>query len=298
MDFLRHAATFVRIADAGSLSSAARSLSLSVAMVSRQLSALERELGVELIRRNTRSLQVTEHGEAFLAQARRLMDAETNARNAVEIGAAQGRLLLSVPTSFALPELGGAIAAIAREHPRLTLDVRYEDRFVDLLAEGVDLAVRAGATPPDSPFLGARKLGKIDRILVASPKLLAQHGKIKTLRDLASAPCLTQGQTSAWTFGEDGRAVSVEIRSVLRTNSIVALRQLAIDGLGVARLPSWLAKTAIEQKALVRIVPTATLASVDLYAVFPQASRRSTALRAALDVLEKRLPPGLRAPVT
>lgn len=298
MDFLRHAATFVRIADAGSLSSAARSLSLSVAMVSRQLSALERELGVELIRRNTRSLQVTEHGEAFLAQARKLMDAETNARNAVEIGAAQGRLLLSVPTSFALPELGGAVAAIAREHPRITLDVRYEDRFVDLLAEGVDLAVRAGATPPDSPFLGARKLGKIDRILVASPKLLAQHGKIKTLRDLASAPCLTQGQTSSWTFGEDGRAVSVEIRSVLRTNSIVALRQLAIDGLGVARLPSWLAKTAIEQKALVRIVPTATLASVDLYAVFPQASRRSTALRAALDVLEKRLPPGLRAPVT
>lgn len=294
VDLLRHAATFVRIAEAGSLSSAARTLSLSVAMVSRQLSALERELGVELVRRNTRRLQITEHGEAFLRQARRLLDAEADARNAVEIGVVQGRLLMSVPSSFAQPEMGGLIASILREHPRIELEVRYEDRVVDLLAEGVDLAVRAGVTPPDSPFLGAKKIGKIDRVMVASPKLLARHGRIKTLRDLSSAPCLTQGHASAWTFEQDGAPVVVEIRSALRTNSIIALKQLAIEGLGVARLPAWLAQPALESKALVQIVPAASLPSAELYAVFAQAARRSNVVRAALDVLTRRMPKALR----
>lgn len=294
VDFLRHAATFVRIAEAGSLSNAARTLSLSVAMVSRQLSALERELGVELVRRNTRRLQITEHGEAFLRQARRLLDAESDARNAVDIGAVQGRLLMSVPSSFAQPEMGGMISAIVREHPRIELDVRYEDRVVDLLAEGVDLAVRAGVSLPDSPFLGARRIGKIDRVLVASPRLIARHGRIKTLRDLSSAPCLTQGHTVAWTFEESGAPVVVEIRSAMRTNSIIALKQLAIEGLGVARLPVWLAQPALESKALVRIVPSASLPSAELYAVFLQAARRSNVVRAALDVIVRRMPQALR----
>ena len=283
--------TFVRVADAGSISKAARSLRLSVAMASRHVRALEEEVGVTLLHRTTRRLLLTDSGAEYLVRARALLAGVSEARDAVQPGhGVAGQLVLSLPVSFGGPQVGPIFPALLAAYPHLRLDLRFEDRFVDLLSDGVDLAIRAGAAPPDSPFVVARKLAVIERALCAAPSFLRQHGALASPAALAKLPCVLQGAQRVWSFeGPDG-PYQVSVQGVLQTNNISALREAAVAGVGVARLPLWVVDEDLRAQRLVHLLPQVQMQTIEVCGVFNAGARGSRAVRAVLDFLQVELP--------
>jgi DNA-binding transcriptional LysR family regulator len=296
MDLVSLMTTFVRIADSGSISSAARTLRLSVPMASRHLRALERELGVALVRRTTRRMDLTDAGMELLPRARRLLRELDEARQAVRPSKlASGLLVISAPVAFGLAQVAPLVPRLLAQHPQLSLDIRFDDRVVDLVGEGVDLAVRVGLAPPDSPFIVSRRLATYERIVCAAPSLLKKRGPVTTVEALASAPCVTLGGApTRWQFEtlEGPKAVVVEGR--LRTNNMLALRDAALAGLGIAQLPRWLIVDELESKRLIRILEGAVLPTVSVLGLVHADARRSNTLRLVQDFLAAELPGGVR----
>ena len=301
MDLPRHMTTFVRIAETGSISQAARALRLSVAMASRHLRALEKELGVELIRRTTRRLTLTEAGTNFLVRARAALAGLHEARESVRPGrGASGLLVVSLPVSLGLARIGPSFPALLDQHPRLKLDLRFEDRFVDLLGDGIDVAIRAGVGPPDSPFIIARKLASVERVLCVAPEFLAKHAKISTVESLSNVPCVLQGPApTQWSFlSTTGTQTWVPVDGRFRTNNVFALREAALAGAGVARLPSWLVDDDIRRKRLVRVLPSIAMPQIDVFGMFHQGSKGSAAIQVLLGFLQNELPGRMKATVS
>ncbi len=284
--------TFVRIADAGSISEAARSLRLSVAMASRHLRALEAHLGVQLVRRTTRHLALTEEGAELLLRSRALLAGADEAVEAVRPGrGATGLLVISLPVSIGLSLMSPLLPELLARHPRLKVDLRFEDRFVDLLADGIDLAVRAGKPPPDSPFVVARRLATARRVLCAAPSLIRRHGAPSSLEALAKLPCVVQGPPpTRWRFQTERGAETVEVDGRVRSNNVIALRDAAVAAAGVAQLPEWIACDDLRRRRLVRVLPDLPLVPVDVFGIFHSGSRGSAAIHAVLDFLGDELP--------
>jgi DNA-binding transcriptional LysR family regulator len=292
MDLLQHMATFVRIADAGSISKAARSLRLSVAMASRHLRGLEEHLGVELVRRTTRHLSLTEAGTEFLVRSRALLAGVDEARDALQPGkGAAGLLIVSLPVSFGLAQVGPLFPALLEKHPRLKLDLRFEDRFVDLLTDGVDIAVRAGVRPPDSPFVVARKLAVVERVLCASPAFLKKHAALRSIDALGRLPCVLQGPPpTLWTFETEDGPKAIEVFGRVRTNNVFSIREAALAGAGLARLPLWIVDEDLKRRRLLRVLPELSMPLIEVFGMFHKGSRGSAAIRATLDFLQEELP--------
>lgn len=286
--------TFVRIADSGSISRAARLLGLSVAMASRHLRWLEEELGVPLMRRTTRRIDLTEAGQEFLARARSLLAGLDEAKEVVRPGrGAAGRVVISMPIAFGLGRIAPLIPALLEKHPRLRVDLRFEDRQIDLLGDGIDIAIRAGARPADSPFLVARRLTTFDRVVCASPQFLARHGPIETVARLADVPCLIHGPTEAtWSFETPSGPQSVVVDGRMRSNNFLALRDAVVAGAGVAWLPGWLAEDDLRRRRLTRLLEGAVMSSVEVLGLFHTQARGAGAIRAVLDHLAAELARG------
>ncbi len=284
--------TFVRIAEAGSISRGARSLSLSVAMASRHLRALEDELGVELMRRTTHHLALTEAGAEFLARSRAVLASAEEAKDAVRPGdRAVGLVVVSLPVSFGLALIEPLFHSLLRDHPRLRLDLRFDDRAVDLLSEGVDLALRAGVAVPDSPFLVARRLASIPRVLCASPAFLARHEPIASTADLSRVPCVVQGAApTRWQFVTREGVDAIVVDGRFRTNNVIALRNAVLEHEGVGRLPLWIVRDDLRAKRLARVLPGMELPSVPVHGVVHRGATTKVAVRAVLEHLQVELP--------
>jgi DNA-binding transcriptional LysR family regulator len=195
MDLLAQMRTFVRIAETGSLSRAARSLRLSLAAVSRQLSALERELGVPLVLRTTRRLALTEAGRAYHAEATRVLGAVERARETVRGSRrVEGRVVVSAGVSIGLPLLVPLLPRVLEAHPGLVIDLRLEDRNQDLVQDAVDLAIRVGESLLDSTSIVAQRIGTFRRIVVASPGYLRERGTPRSAGELLRHAALIQPQ--------------------------------------------------------------------------------------------------------
>jgi DNA-binding transcriptional LysR family regulator len=297
VDFLQHLATFVRIADAGTISEAARSIGLSVAMASRQLRALEKHLGVSLVRRTTRHLSLTEDGTELLSRARSLLASAEETREAVRPGrGVAGRIVVSLPVSLGVSQMSPLFPALLERHPRLRLDLRFEDRMVDLLGDGIDLAIRAGSEPPDSPFLVARRLASLRRLLCAAPGFLRRHGPVKSLDALQRLPCIVQGSPpTRWHFETADGPAWIDVDGRMRSNNVIALRDAALAGAGIARLPEWIVAEDLQAKRLVQLLPALQLVAVEVHAIYHRDSRGSTALREVVDHLARELPKRMMA---
>jgi DNA-binding transcriptional LysR family regulator len=287
--------TFVRIADSGSISSAARSLRLSVPMASRHLRALEQDLGVALVRRTTRRMDLTEAGAELLGRARRLLREVDETRDAVRPAkGASGLLVVSAPVSFGLAQIAPLVPKLLAKHPRLSLELRFDDRVVDLVGEGVDLALRVGAPPPDSPFVVARKLATYQRVVCATPAFLKKHGPVKTVDSLARVPCVILGAAPMrWHFATSAGPQSVNVDGRVRSNNVLALRDAAVAGLGIVQLPQWLVVDELRTRRLVRILDDAILPTVTVLGIVHADARRSTTLRLVQDYLAAVLPRAL-----
>ena len=266
MDIVQHFVTFVRIADSGSITRAAHSLALSVPMASRHLRALEAEFGATLMRRTTRKIELTEAGAELLVRARRLLAEIDEAHDALRpTQLATGLVTISVPVSFGLAKLAPAIPKLLAKHPQLLLDVRFDDRRSDLVGDGIDLAIRVGVAPPNSPYVVARRLGSYERILCAAPTFLKKRGAVKRVEDLAISPCIILGTgPSQWNFETPDGPKAVVVDGRLRSNNVLAARDAAVAGLGVAQVPTWLVASDLREHRLVRILEGARLAVVNI----------------------------------
>lgn len=285
MDRIDQMETFVRVVEAGSLSAAARRLSLSLAAVSRQLSALEAELGATLILRSTRRLQVTPSGQRWYQHCLRLLRELDDARAEItEAHEPSGSLVISAPFTLGLWHVVPRLERLARRHPRLEIDLRLEDHVVDLLGDAVDVAIRGGIAPPDSASIIAAQIAEFRRIPVAAPSYLRRRGTPRHPRELAHHDALMQrSPTASWRLERGAEVCEVTPRARLRSQAPLVLRDWALAGAGVALLPEWL--VAETPAGLRRLLDGWTTAPIKAWALHRIELRGSVRIRAVMDTL-------------
>jgi DNA-binding transcriptional LysR family regulator len=282
---------FVEVAETGGFSRAARRLGVSKSIVSRRLARLEADLGAQLLSRTTRGVSATEAGTEYKARAERILADLDEAHEAVaqQSGDVVGRLRLSVPLSFGTTHLAPVLAELASRHPRLAIEAAYSDRFVDLIAERFDAAIRLGTLKDSS--LVARRIAAIRGIVVASPAYLARAGRPEVPDDLTGHACLLYTDAAngvQWRFRAGRRWVAVRPEGRFRADNGEALMHAAIAGLGIAVLPTFLAAAAIERGAIEPLLLDYPLPEGGLYVVRPPGAQVPGKLRVLIDLLLER----------
>lgn len=282
---------FVRIVEAGSLTGAADQLDVAKSAVSRRLAELERRLGVRLLTRTTRSMTLTDAGQTYYQRVRDVLaaveDAECTVRE--ESGSVSGRIRLAAPLSFGIAHLGPALREFARVHPAVEFDIDLNDRQVDLVAEGFDLAIRI-ASLADSR-LAARRLTRVRRAVLASPGWWAEHGTPATPRDLAEHQALeySNAPRSGWAYqASNGSRRSVQVPTAMRANNGEFLRDAAIAGMGVVLQPNFITHRAIDAGELVPVLTEYDWQALDAWAVYPRSRFLPQRVRALVDFLATR----------
>lgn len=275
--------TFVAVADAGGVSPAAVRLGVSKSIVSRRLARLEAELGVQLLARSTRGAALTEAGATFRDYAARVCAEIDVAREAIlPAGALRGRLRVAAPLSFGPTHFAPVLAEMARRHPQLHIQTCYSDRFVDLIAEGYDCAIRVGYLQ-DSNLI-ARCIGPIKGKLVASPGYIKAHGAPQKPEELIAHQALMQS-TEAWQFLDGDKVVAVRPQGRFKADSGVALVAAAVAGLGVAYLPDCLTHDSLASGALVPIMTAYPPPSAGAYMVRPAGQHPVQKIRVLTELL-------------
>jgi len=279
---------FVRVAETGSFSEAARRLNLSKSMISRQVSALEADLGVRLLHRTTRSLSPTEAGRAYLERCQRILADLDEANLLVSHLQAvpRGRLRVSAPLSFGVGHLSSCLPGFLERYPEIELEMGFTDRHVDLVEEGWDVAVRIGRLADSS--LIVRRLAPVRRLAAASPAYLERRGTPTRPEELAGHDCLAHGGRihSEWRFtGDDGKPLQVEVRGRFDADNGDVLRDMALAGLGIVLLPSFFLGDDIRAGKLVPLLEKYVPLDSSLNAVYPHGRHLSPKVRAFVDHL-------------
>jgi len=288
MQDLARIRAFVQVFDAGGFSAAARQHGRSKALLSKYVTDLEDYLGVRLMNRTTRKLSLTEAGEAYYREASALLQQldDLDATITDQTAEPRGLLRVSAPRNFGERTLAPVIFEFLAKYPKVTLDLRLEDRYVDLVDEGIDVALRI-STMADSSLI-ARKIADMHVVVGAAPSLLKTHGTPTHPDQLRNLPCIVdvnlQGQSN-WRFVEDGKTISVPVTGPVRVNSPLAARQAAEMGLGFVILPSYLADPAVASGALVPVLMPFLPTGQTLQAVYPHRRHLAGKVRALIDHL-------------
>lgn len=279
---------FVQVFDAGGFSSAARQHGRSKALLSKYVTDLEDYLGVRLMNRTTRKLSLTEAGEAYYREASQLLQQldDLDATISDQTAEPRGLLRVSAPRNLGETTLAPAIFAFIARNPLMSVDLRLEDRYVDLVEESVDVALRI-STLADSSLI-ARKISNMRHVIAAAPSLIKRVGAPTSGEALRTMPCVLDTnvpQHSSWRFVEDGKPVSVHVSGPARVNSPVAAMQAALAGLGFAVLPTYLADPLIAEGRLVRVLEDRMPEGPSLMAVYPHRRHLAGKVRALIDHL-------------
>ncbi|WFC43333.1 LysR family transcriptional regulator [Pseudoxanthomonas sp. SE1] len=275
--------TFVEVADAGGVSPAARRLGVAKSIVSRRLGRVEAELGVQLLARTTRGAALTEAGATFREHAARACAEIDAARDTIlPSGDLRGRLRIAAPLSFGPTHFAPVLAEMARRHPQLHVHTAYSDRFVDLVAEGFDCAIRVGYLQDST--LVARCVGPLYGRLVASPDYLDAHGAPEVPGDIAMHEALMQG-TEAWQFMDGDEVITVHPRGRFKADNGTALIAAAVAGLGIAWLPDGLTRDYVASGALVPVMTRYPPPPAGIYVIRPPGPHPSLKVRALTELL-------------
>jgi len=290
MSQFKQLATFVEVAAKGSLSAAARSEGIAPAMIGRRLDALEARLGVKLLQRTTRKIVLTNEGMAFLEDCQRILADVENAEAAVSARSvnASGHLSISAPAGFGRQHVAPLIPSFLTEHRNVTLTLNLNDRVVDLLGEGIDVAIRI-AMLSDSSMVGI-KLADNKRVLVASPDYIKRHGAPASLNDLVAHNCLamsSDGSQRGWTFRQNGKNITLKVNGNMECNDGEVLHDWALAGKGLAWRSMWEVGAAIESGRLVTVLDEFSAPGNDIYAVFSQRRHLPLRIRAFIDFLRR-----------
>jgi DNA-binding transcriptional LysR family regulator len=294
MDRLATMETFVRVVEAGSFVAAADRIGLSPAMVSRHVQDLEERLGTRLLNRTTRRISLTEPGAAYYERCQQVLRDidEMDLSVAREVQQPRGVLRVNAPVVFGTRHLSPLLAEYEGRYPEVAIDLNLTDRFIDLVEESADLAVRIGTLTEST--LVARRLCPIRLVLCASPGYLERHGTPRTPDDLAHHNCLGYTYTrggAEWEFsGPDGPVV-VSIRGSLRANHGEVLHRAALDGLGLALQPTFIAGDALACGLLRPVLSDYCPTEISAYAVFLSRKFLSAKVRTFVDFLAEKFGP-------
>lgn len=288
MDQFKQISTFVEVVAKGSLSSAARFEGIAPAMIGRRLDALEERLGVKLLQRTTRKIALTDEGAAFLEDCQRILLELEDAEAAVSERSAKasGQLVISAPAGFGRQHIAPLIPSFLAEHRDVNLVLSLNDRVVDLIGDGIDVAIRI-AELSDSNLIGV-KLAANKRVVVASPHYLKRHGSPATLEELGKHNCLaisSDGSQRGWTFRQNGKSITHKVSGNMVCNDGEVLHHWALAGKGLAWRSMWEVGTAIERGDLVTVLDEFAAPGNDIYAVFAQRRHLPLRIRAFVDFL-------------
>ena len=294
MDRVGDLSLFLRVLDLGSISAAARSLDLSVAVASQRLKRLERDLGVRLLHRTTRQLHATPEGAALAEQGRALvedLEALTGGlrQNATEVS---GTLRVTMSAAFGSQYISPLLPEFLALHPRVKLSVNLNDQILDLVGSGFDLGIRVGALGDSG--LVARQLATNRRVLCAAPEYLQRRGTPRTPADLAAHDCLllvgSQGRQEAWRFTDrKGREITQRVQGRFESNQGALLRDAVMAGLGIAMHSVWHVHEQLRSGQLQVLLPDYPIATTGIHAVMPQRRLVPPRVRAFVDFLAERL---------
>ncbi|MBE7184380.1 MAG: LysR family transcriptional regulator [Methylobacterium mesophilicum] len=289
MDTLTRMRAFIDVVEAEGFSAAARKRGRSKALLSKYVRELEDELGALLLNRTTRQFSLTEAGQTYFSRANEILREVDSLADAVRetSGDIGGRIKLSAPRSFADAPIGRSLVDFAKAHPNIVLDIRLDDRFVDLVEEGFDLAIRI--TRLESSSLIARKLASFSVHICAAPSLLERVGRPARPQDLADLPCIVDTNArhlGNWPFrSEGGEPVSVSVSGPIEVNSPLATACAAVAGLGFAALPDFVAAPEIASGRLETVLGEWLLPGAGIYAVYPHRRHLPVKVRALVDFL-------------
>lgn len=284
--------TFIRVVEAGSISRAADRLNVAKSAVSRRLKELEKHLGVELFHRTTRQMNLTDTGRAFYHQAVRILDDVLEAEIATSQahGTLKGSLKIALPSTFGLMHMGPVINDFIKEHPQIEFDLDFNDRKVDLIQEGFDLAIRI-ANLPDSSLI-ARRIAPVKTIICASPDYLQQMGTPQSPEDLLEHQCLVYSLLRDFEYWHltdaNGNDIKTKIHPYLKTSTGEFLKDAAVAGHGIILVPTFIAYKEIESGSLVPLLKDYSSHQINAYAIYPQTRHLSQRVRAFVDLLVKR----------
>lgn len=287
-------ATFLRVAELGGFSRAAERLGVAKSVVSRRVSQLERGLGARLLTRSSKGAQLTDVGQAYLARVSQSL-AELEAAQeevAVAVSEVAGSIRLTAPLTFGVRHLAPLLARFATLHHRVELDISFDDRPVDLLGGGFDLAVRIGNLPDSA--LTARRLAPVHRVALASPDYLARRGRPERPRDLSHHDALLYANGPSpdrWRFRVGDRWERVRVQGRLRADNGDMLVAAAAQGLGVTILPTFIASDAIASGTLEPLLTDFPIEDTGLHAVMPPGRSTTARVRALVDFLAGSLGP-------
>lgn len=290
MDRFEAMRIFCKVVELGSFAGAADRLNLSTSAVSRQVAQLEALLGAQLLQRTTRKLSLTENGQAYFERCLQLLAdlEETEELIGSNTLHPRGTLRLSAPISFGASHLAPALAAFARQHPDMKFDVVLADRAVDLVEEGLDLAIRVGAL--GSQNLVARRIGVTPGLVCASPDYLARHGMPQTPQDLLQHNCLSYAYSSennVWRFERPGaEAVRVKISGNIQANNGIVLGEFAAAGLGITRAPDFILGPFVASGRLQPILSDWPAPPLPIHAVYPSRRHLSAKVRSFVDFMQ------------
>jgi DNA-binding transcriptional LysR family regulator len=291
MDSTSDLRAFVRVMDRGSFSSAAKDLGLTPSAVSKLVSRLEDRLGVRLLERSTRRLALTPEGEAFLARARRIVadieEAEAEVMQAR--GAPRGRLRINSGTAFGLHQLAPALADFLARYPEIDIDLSITDRYVDLIEEQADIAVRSGHIP-EGPFV-QRKIADLQRVICAAPSYLKRRGTPRVAADLQKHDCVVVAGPglNRWPFKTRTGIDVVEVRPRVSTDDAEAALRLAIEGAGIIRLSDVIVGSALRDGQLVALLTdTHHVEPFPLAAIYPAGRQRLPRVAVFIEFLIER----------
>lgn len=283
---LNHLRLFVRVIEAGSLSEAARRLGVSKSNLSRALSALEKELGVQLVYRNTRSFSATDSGLHLYEQCRGLLYEIQRAAESVaqDTNALKGVFTLTSAVDLAYTILPSIMSDFAKTHRQLQIEIRAEDRVVDLVKEGVDLALRMGELSDSA--LKATKIGEVSLILVASPQYVAAQGKVRTVEHLAEHAYISfnkKFEKKLQLLKRGGKRQSVSVSNRLKANNPLLAKELVLQGQGISLLPDFICYEEIKSGRMVRVLPDFASEASPVHFVWPAKGAESPKVRAFID---------------
>ena len=289
MNILLYLETFSAVVENGSFTAAADTLGISKPVVSKQVSLLEQHLGVQLLHRTTRRLRLTHAGEVFFNYSQRIMSDVREAEQSVLPlqQEAQGRLRISAPESLAMSLLPDVLLSFQQQFPRIELDIHVSGRLVDLVEEGIDVALRVGKLEDSS--LMARRLMLCAFHACASPEYLKKHGKPSHPGELETHNCLIYSQAphpESWQFkDEQGKSFNIKVNGNLRSDTGNILMNAALSGKGVFIAPTFMIASALEEGQLETVLDQYMQVATGLYAIYPYSKLVSTKVRAFVDFI-------------
>lgn len=288
MDSLVRMRCFLQVVQSGGFSAAARDLGRSKALVSKYVGELEDELGVRLLNRTTRQLSLTEAGQIFLREAadilQRIDDLNDSIQNTSQ--AARGLIRVSGPRSMSDGLINRAVMDFVVAEPDISIELKLEDRFVDLVEEGYDVAIRVSELADSS--LIARKLAPVRAVICATPEVIERYGAPEKPQDIANLPCIIDANyryRANWMFQVDGNRVSVPVKGRVEVNSAQSAREAAIRHLGFLRTPEGFVHYDLQEGRLIEVLSGFQPQDQAIHAVYPHRRHLSGKVRAFVDFL-------------